>query len=224
MPDYFSHRAFALEVLKKFDGKQKSKISSRTLYLLGAQGGDLFFTYKLSFSKNNLGKILHNIKADILFEKLVKGNKSYAAGFATHYALDSIIHPIVYEFESKNRSRFAHYDFESDLGIYLSQKYNVTRRILPRDEVIRSTFAVYDSINKVESSVTLSGIERSLKRHYKTTEIIYRSRRIAYKFNYDYSSLGEKLEEAENLALNAINCVLDERIDKEVFSLSFLQK
>ena len=60
MPDYFSHFICAEKILEKL-GDKKQKIKSPALYLLGAQGGDIFFAYNIKFSKNNLGRaIRHN--------------------------------------------------------------------------------------------------------------------------------------------------------------------
>ncbi|MBO5327900.1 MAG: hypothetical protein J6B04_01860 [Clostridia bacterium] len=222
MPDYFSHRALALKVLKDLDYKYKSKISSRTLYLLGAQGGDLFYTYKLSFTKNNLGKILHAISPLILFEKLIGGNPSYAAGFATHYAFDCAFHPVVYAFERKKRAPLTHFSFENDLGLFICDKLNATRRIIPFNDLLKCTFPVYDSISKVEKSVTVEGIERSLKRHYTTSDVLFRTRRFSYKYDFDYESLTPVLNDAVALAKSAVCCVLDKDINEKVFSGKFL--
>ena len=42
MPDYFSHFICAEKIFEKLDAANKRKITSPTLYLLGAQGGDVF--------------------------------------------------------------------------------------------------------------------------------------------------------------------------------------
>ena len=72
MPDYFTHVIAADKIFERLDGDIKSKIKSRTLYILGAQGGDVFFTYNMKWSKNNLGRDLHQKNAVELFKRLAQ--------------------------------------------------------------------------------------------------------------------------------------------------------
>lgn len=224
MPDYFSHVIIADNILEKLDRQHRSLITDRYLYLLGAQGGDVFFAYNLKFNKTNLGRWLHTLPADRLFEDLDCTNPSYCAGFATHYALDCTIHPAVYAFENEKKSPVAHYNFESDLGLYISRKYSTPRKILPREAVVGATFAVYDCIKKVNDSVTLTGIERCLKRHFSYTRYLYKKKKQNYKYDFDYSSLAGSISEAIDLGAEAVKCVLDRNISSEIFNKEFLQK
>lgn len=224
MPDYFSHEIIADKILEKLDSAHRAEIDDRKLYLLGAQGGDVFFTYNLSLSRSNLGRRLHALPAVYLFEKLATGNLSYAAGFAAHYALDSTLHPYIYAFEDKNRSPMAHLNFESDLGLYISRKYATPRKILPRDAVVGATFTVYDSIKKVENAVTVTGVERCLKRFFSYSRLSYKNKRQTYRYDYDYSSLSPAIEESADLGAEAVKCVLDGNIDENIFTNSFLQR
>lgn len=224
MPDYFSHIIIADKILEKLDREHRAKIEDRKLYLLGAQGGDVFFTYNLSLSRSNLGRKLHSLPAVYVFENLAAGNPSYAAGFATHYAVDSTLHPAIYAFEDNSRSPVAHLNFESDLGLYISRKYATPRKILPYNAVVGATFTVYDSIKKVENSVTVTGVERCLKRFFSYSRITYKNKRQTYRYDYDYSSLLPLIEESEETGAKAVKCVLDGNIDGEIFSKSFLQK
>lgn len=224
MPDYFSHYICAEKIFERLDAQTKNKIPSRTLYLLGAQGGDIFFTYHASFSSANLGRSIHNTDAASLFTSLSEGNPSYAAGFATHYALDCTLHPAVYAFEKLIKSPFAHQKIESDMGLYISKFYSVRRRILPRESVLSCTGAVYDSIKYVCPDITVTGVERCLKRHFNYTRYLYKTKKQSYKFSLDFTSLAGEVEDAVNLGIEAVKCVLDGNIDGEVFRKKFLER
>ena len=190
---------------------------------MGAQGGDIFFAYKLK-PRNNLGRELHIKNAAYLFERLIEGNLSYAAGYATHYALDSRLHPIVYNYEKNKRSPLAHNSFESDLGLYISRKFKIRRQILPRDKVLACTSPVYDTMKRVEPLITITGVERCLKRHFAWTRYSYGVKRQDYKCKYDFSMLDDRIDEAIDLGVKAVECVLNGDIDPEVFSSDFLNK
>ena len=219
MPDYFSHCIAAEVIYDKLNSEERNKIS-KTLYFLGAQGGDIFFAYKLK-TRNNLGSELHSKNAAYLFEQLVKGNLSYAAGYATHYALDSQLHPIVYGYERTRHSPLAHGSFESDLGLYISRKFKMRRQILPRDKVLACTSPVYDSMRKVEPLITITGVERCLKRHFAWTRYSYGVKRQDYKCKYDFSMLDGNIDAAIDLGVKAVKCVLEGNIDPEIFGTDF---
>ena len=219
MPDYFSHGICAEVIYEKLNFEDKKKIS-KTLYLVGAQGGDIFFAYKLK-PKNNLGRELHARNGAYLFEQLIGGNLSYAAGYATHYALDATLHPLVFDYEKTKRSPLAHNSFESDLGLYISRKFKIRRQILPKDAVLACTSPVYDSMRKVEPLITITGVERCLKRHFAWTRYSYGVKRQDYKCKYDFSMLDEKIDEAIDLGVKAVKCVLEKDIDPEIFGTDF---
>ena len=193
MPDYFSHSIAAEVIYEKLNSDERKKIQ-KNLYLIGAQGGDIFFAYKLK-PKNNIGRELHRKSAMEIFEKLIEGNISYAAGFATHYALDYMLHPHVYEYERSRRSPLAHNSFESDLGLYISRKFKMRRQILPKEKVLACTSPVYDSIKRLYPQITITGVERCLKRHFAWTRYSYGIKRQDYKCRYDFSMLDEKIDE-----------------------------
>ena len=219
MPDYFSHGICAEVILEKLKSQDKKSIS-KTLYLVGAQGGDIFFAYKLK-TRHNLGRELHAKNGAYLFEQLIKGNLSYAAGYATHFALDSTLHPLVYGYERTKRSPLAHNSFESDLGLYISRKFKIRRQILPKDKVLACTSPIYDSMKRVEPLITITGVERCLKRHFAWTKYSYGVKRQEYRCKYDFSMLDEKIDEAIDLGVKAVECVLDGDIDPEIFGTDF---
>jgi hypothetical protein len=224
MPDYFSHNILAEQIYEKLDKSQREQISDHTLYLLGAQGGDVFFMYYLKFAEKNLGVRFHHMVTLELFKELAAKNKSYAAGFATHYAADCTLHPAVYAFVNAHPSKFAHLSFENDLGLYCSRHYSSPRKILPKKDVVSKTFTIYDSIKNICDDVTLTGVERCLKRHFLYSKFMYKTRHTSYKYDYDFSSLNGALDDAVSLGCKAVKCVLSGDIDSDVFSKSFLEK
>ncbi|MDE6598393.1 MAG: hypothetical protein K2K60_07120 [Clostridia bacterium] len=224
MPDYFSHGVTAEIIYEKLDTTYKRKITSKTLYLLGAQGGDVFFAYNIKPTKSNLGRSMHNMNAESLFEKLIGGSPSYVAGFATHYALDCTLHPAIYAYESTKKSPLAHHKFEKDLGLFISRKYGLRRQIIPREKLLACTFPVYDTVKRVEPLVTVTGIERCLKRHFSISKFLYRGKKQDYKCKYDFNVLTDEIDEGVDLGVQAVKCVLDGNADPEIFNRHFLQK
>lgn len=224
MPDYFTHSAAAQIIYENLPEEYQNKIKSHTLYRLGAQGGDLFFAYKLKANDDNLGKAIHIKNTAELFKALLGGNRDYVAGFATHYALDCTIHPAVYAFESTKRSPFAHSNFENDLGLYVSRRFKIPRRIISKQRLLGCTFAVYDTVKRVEPNITVTGVERCIKRHFTYTDYLFRTKKPDYKYGYDYSSLDRLLDEGINLGVAAVKCVYDGELRDDVFDKSFLQK
>ena len=224
MPDYFSHSVAAEKIYENLAANLKEKISSHTLYLLGAQGGDVFFAYNLKLSKSNLGRELHRRSAYDILGELSCGNLSYAAGFAVHYALDSTLHPAVYSYVNSHRSPLSHVNFESDLGLYISRLFNIRRGIIPREKLLACTFALYDSIKNVEDSVTVTGIERCLKRHFTYTRYLYKRKGFEYKCSYPFENLEGAVNDAIERGYECVRAVLYRELPPELFSSPFLAK
>ncbi len=224
MPDYFSHVIAAEKIFERLDAATKLKIKSKTLYTLGALGPDVFFAYNYKLTKSNLGRDLHRRTAEEIFAALSGSNPAYAAGYATHYALDCTLHPAVYAYESTSKHPLAHQRFETDLGLFISKYYGVRRAILPREKILAQTFAVYDAIKLIEESVTLTGVERCLKRHFNYTRWLYRTKNQTYKCDYNFASLAGEVEEALALGEKCVKCVLSGDIDGAIFKKSFLQR
>lgn len=224
MPDYFSHMAAAKIIYENCPKDVKEKIENFTAYLLGAQGGDVFFLYDIHFTKTNLGRAMHGAYAADLFEKLSFGDKSYLAGFATHYALDSGLHPAVYAFEAGAKSPFAHGKFENDLGLYISRKYSIPRNILPAERVLAQTYTVYDSVKNAYPVVTLTGVERCLKRHFYYTRRLLKTKKTRYNFAFDYSSLDGAVEDALSFGKTCVISALSGSFGGGIFDKSFLER
>ncbi len=223
MPDFFTHMIAAELIYEKLDGEYGKAVTDRPLYLLGAQGGDIFFFYGLSF-KNNLGRLLHRAPAAELFDAISKGDRSYAAGWATHYALDSSVHPLVYAYEEAHRGAFIHQRYEKDLGLYVSRKSGLRRTILPREKVIACTPAICDSVKKYVPYVSASGVACCLKRYFAYTRRLFGSKQQEFTLDCDYSAAYAAFQQGCELGVQAVKCVLDGRIDGEVFSKSFLER
>lgn len=224
MPDYFSHNICAEKIYENLAPSFKEKISSHTLYLLGAQGGDVFFAYNLILTKSNLGRDLHRRNAFDLIERLSGGNLSYASGFAAHYALDSTLHPAVYSFVNAHHSPLSHVNFESDLGLYISRLLGIRRSIIPREKLLACTSAVYDSIKLIEEGVTMTGIERCIKRHFAYTRYLYKRKSANYKCAYPFHELEEVVQGAVQTGEKCVRAVLGGEIRQELFSSPFLAK
>ncbi len=224
MPDYFSHYIAAEKISERLDSVCKQKISDRDLYLLGAQGGDIFFAYQFKFSSQNAGRQIHRMPAEELFTQMLGANFSYLAGFAAHYALDCTLHPAVYAYEATRRSPFAHQNFERDLGLYISKFYRVRRAILPRERVLGCTFEIYDSIKSVLPQITVTGVERCLKRHFEYTRYLFRTKKQTYKCDYDFTSLAGTVEDALDFGAMCIKCLSRGNVNPEIFAKSFLEK
>ena len=223
MPDYFTHSILSQEIFERLDRSHRLMITDRKLYALGAQGGDVLFMYNLN-RRRNLGRRLHMYDAAGTFEKLKGANHSYAAGYATHYALDSALHPAVYAFAEKCRAPFAHLTIERDIGLYVSRRTGVPRKIMPREDVCGAAEAVYDAISRLLPQITPEGTVRCLKRYFAYTRAMYMRKRQTYSFDYDYSSLSDAIEDGLERGAAAVRCVLDGNIDPNGFAKSFLQR
>ncbi len=224
MPDYFTHAIAAIKIFEKLDESRRELLRrDRYMYLLGAQGPDVFFFYGLSV-KHNPGRALHRADARVLFEKLVQGNAAYCAGWAAHYALDCTVHPAVYAYENAYRGLLLHQKFESDLGLYVSRKLGIRRTILPQDRVVACAPAVCDSVRRVLPRLTAAGTSACLKRHCLYARRIYAGLSDRYRLEADYAPAFEAFEKGTELGVRAVNCVLQKNISPEVFSRPFLQK
>lgn len=224
MPDYFTHHIAAELIYERLDGEHKKILTQdKTLYMLGAQGGDVFFFYGLSY-KYNPGRILHRMAAAELFEKLCKGNAAYCAGWATHYALDCTVHPFVYAYEETHKGAFLHQRYERDFGLYVSRRCNMRRMILPRERVLDCTFAACDSVKRLLPYINAAGTASCLKRHFAYTLRQFKSKKQQFELDCDYSETYKAFERGLELGVKCVESALDKNIDGEIFNKSFLQK
>lgn len=110
MPAATTHVEFAKDVLRTLPQDRKQKITNSGMFYLGSQGPDLFFFSHYSYLPRSLkkyGDLMHREKVfetvHYLYERCKDDTDlySYYCGFLCHYALDSLVHPIVYAFADK---------------------------------------------------------------------------------------------------------------------------
>lgn len=224
MPDYFTHCIAAELIYERLDEEHKRILAgNKTLYMLGAQGGDVFFFYGLSY-RHNAGRMLHRMAPCELFEKLADGNAAYCAGWATHYALDCTVHPFVYAYEETHKGAFLHQRYERDLGLYVSRRCGMRRMVLPKDKVLDCTFAVCDSVKKLLPYITAAGTANCLKRHFSYSLRQFKTKKQQFELDCDYSQVFKAFERGVELGVKAAACALDKNIDGDIFNKSFLQR
>lgn len=143
MPAFSTHYIFSSELIESI-----SKISDFTLnkdaLLIGAQGPDIFFFHRIfpwqiGKSLHRLGSKMHRTKPSEILEAMriyceksanQSISKSYAYGFITHYALDSICHPYIYSLQNKivsegffKNSHTVHNAIEFSIDSYMLNKH-----------------------------------------------------------------------------------------------------
>lgn len=138
MPALITHQIIAEKTAKLFS---QDTIKDLPHFYLGAQGGDIFYTYKyLTLKKRvNFGIALHRndiYKTFENFRKYLQNSTDFAAfsyvlGYITHYAGDITFHPFVYylinmheRLQSDDAVRAndkIHYLIESDIDVFLLQ-------------------------------------------------------------------------------------------------------
>ncbi len=224
MPDYFTHLIIAEKIYDRLPNSVRSRIVPHERYLLGSQGGDLFFFYKATPTSANIGRKLHLMSAENVFSALLKGDFTYCAGYATHYALDCTLHPDVYAYSEARYGIITHQSFEEDLGLFASRRYNLMRQILTLEDMLECVYPVYTSMRLVEPNLSLSGVERCIKRFFTYTKHLYDRKKNIFRNDFPYSSLYLKLEQAISLGVKAIISLSEGKVDKTVFSKSFLER
>ena len=136
MAAQFTHRILAERTLQLLPAQVRRAIQSLPAYFLGAQGADiLYFLHIRRGKEKNLGSYFHNIgvyESFCSFLSMAKESSfafSYAAGYITHYAADTVFHPFVYgmierfnEYEPEWRGR-RHAYIENDIDSYFVRKY-----------------------------------------------------------------------------------------------------
>ena len=222
MPDYFTHLAAAWQIYSRLEARYRNLICNDTLYLLGAQGGDVFFFYGLSY-RHNAGRYLHRLPAAEIFEKLSKNDKSYCAGWATHYALDSAIHPYVYAYEHTHKGILLHRKYEADLGLYVTRKSGTRRIIIPREKLLACTPTVCDDIRPLLPGVSPSTMQSCLKRYFLYSRSLFNSKSQEFALHCDYSPAYSAYLAAVDEGAEMVRHVLNGNIDPKIFEKSFLE-
>ena len=129
MPELITHYLVGEQIVSKIKDKQIKEVleTNKNEFLLGCQGGDLFFFYNYGLFKDkksipSFGDRLHVEKVEEFFEEGLKYIKShpsnalfaYFAGYLCHYAADKEVHPFVYK-KSENTTTM-HHNIEFMLG------------------------------------------------------------------------------------------------------------
>lgn len=137
MPSLYTHQILAEKVMELLPERTRRYVTREGEYFLGAQGGDVFYLYKMREGQKNLGKYLHRKNVYMVFCNFLEAARSgdgcvtsYIAGYITHYAGDIVFHPYVYsllnrlEFEDTgNWKGNRHALIESDMDSYFVRKY-----------------------------------------------------------------------------------------------------
>ncbi len=225
MPDYFSHNMAADAIYDLLPEDCKGRITDHDLYLLGSQGGDLYFFYNNFLSSKNVGRMLHQRKPLELFQAFRDGNgdPSYVAGFATHYAMDSVLHPYVYMCQdSRRKGFFFHMKFENDLGLYISKELGMPRDRMPKDVILSKASIIADNLALVDSRASLKGAEKGLKGFDKYVAHFYKACQDTYRVKgYDFDSLAGPLQQAIQKGVLCVQQVLEGNMDPELFEVGF---
>jgi hypothetical protein len=134
MPAAYIHENIAknsLETIQPSPAYIKNNIYA---YELGAQGPDFLFYYNVlkfwdkDYSPNELGNDMHNKRIKAFFKAALVSAKNqgdaaraWLAGFVTHYAADTTIHPFVYattDNDDGSRNLTAHLVLESQFDTW----------------------------------------------------------------------------------------------------------
>ena len=129
MPSVYTHFLIARQSFLALPPRIQAKIAPHMhLYYFGAQGADFCFFYKFLRRKNgNLGSHLHRKGGLNTFQCLQTHAAqssaifAYAAGYITHYAADTILHPYVYA--ASGTSILVHTRLESALDYEYGKTY-----------------------------------------------------------------------------------------------------
>lgn len=105
MPAATTHYEFSKDVYLSLDAKHADMITNLNMFYLGSQGPDLFFFNEAGITSKSLKKLgnrMHDEKIKEVINFLYQYSKddndllSYTYGYLCHYALDTVVHPLVY--------------------------------------------------------------------------------------------------------------------------------
>jgi len=134
MPAATTHVEFARDVFNALPAEMQRSITDLPMYFLGSQGPDLFFFHRFSVlpgSLRGIGARMHreHIAESIFFLHDAAADQpalfSYYQGYLTHYALDSLCHPLIEWYAERAHAERgvpaseAHFRYEGDLDQYV---------------------------------------------------------------------------------------------------------
>lgn len=113
MPYLYTHQLIAEKVKTLLPERILQNIRNDYEYFVGAQGGDVFYLYKLKEGAKNLGRYLHRANVYKTFSSFLQTAReenesktlSYVAGYITHYAADVTFHPYIYNLLKKYKNQ-----------------------------------------------------------------------------------------------------------------------
>ncbi len=176
MPAFYAHHQFGEEVSLALEEELKQLIEkNKQAFQIGLQGPDIFFFYR-PWKSNDVtayGHHLHETPARWLFQQGMKNSRQSAAyaylmGAVCHYALDSMCHPYVAEFEQTKN--VAHMEIESEFEKRMLRRNGLnpftyrTDLLIPTDEeTAEAVYQFYGVFDTEKMQYVLRGMQH-LKR------------------------------------------------------------
>lgn len=127
MPATYAHYRFGASMLEVMPGDIRRTVKRyRHLYDVGLHGPDLFFYYpKLPAKGGSLGSRIHHMTGREFFGRVcrglrldpVPGAEAYLYGVLSHYALDMVCHPFIWEQDQKGVAK--HIEIETEFDRFL---------------------------------------------------------------------------------------------------------
>jgi hypothetical protein len=230
MPTFITHQLLAEEVYKALPQNVYSKIGSLPHYYLGAQGCDICFAYKpLTTMKDNFGSFLHSVKPELFFRILREEAerdplvRSYAYGYLTHYAADTVFHPYIYKEMGENNGFFRHHSIEHAydgvlLRLLRGKKVGGTLPPL-KDLPLDGVFLVYKRYAEASGRGTLrrTAFFRAVNRYLTLCSV-----RLPFYRKEEAKNARELFEEAKERSLLLSEKFCEKEQDKELFGRHYL--
>lgn len=187
MPAATTHAEFAKDVFLALDQTCQREISDLPMYLVGSQGPDLLFFSGFSVLPSSLAWIggrMHDEKIPEVIRYLDDhassdpALRSYFSGYLCHYALDVMVHPLVYAFSQAEANETGrpeteiHYRIESEYDIHVLSRrgktwkdYDVYRNLKLSDPDVRRLAILYEGMLKkiFGISVTQAKLMRAIR-------------------------------------------------------------
>lgn len=182
MPTTFTHDLFGREVYRKLPAPMKEKIRSYgNLYRIGLHGPDILFYFRIyKNAVNQFGVKMHQEKARAFFEQGMETVRKdqddallvYLLGFACHYILDSVSHPVVERIVQEEGP--SHTLQEKELDRYLMEREGLDPfAYYPSDCIVPKKFYA-EEIHKVIPLIPAKKIYQSLvMMKWTTNKMVY---------------------------------------------------
>ena len=156
MPSVNTHHLVARETLQRLPAALQNRIKPYlSVYFYGAQGADFCFFYKfIRPRRRNLGSYLHRKGGYDAFSVLKSFSArddfalTYALGYVTHYAADTLFHPHVYA--AAGKSLLLHSRIEGALDVLFTSVFSHAKTRYARPDLsemdIHELFLIYAAI------------------------------------------------------------------------------